>query len=134
MHYRKVNGEYGLVHEQNNTLPCSVSEKYSIIVHGWRESCGATEWVSELTKKLHKYRGGCIMCMDYGQIADRYRVLLTHFNLLHGALTTMLAQLEEIGFDPDNAFLFGFSFGARIVTQGAGNYGFQRIAKIDGKS
>lgn len=58
---------------------------------------------------------------------------MNHFAYLHGSLTSLLYSLEDIGFDPNNGYMFGFSFGARIAIQAAGNYGYQKLSKIDGK-
>lgn len=122
--------------EGNDLINCDTNEKYSLIVHGWRESC-ATLWVTDLVANLRKYRGGCIMCFDYSQyqsrLSDRYRPLVNNFMVIASTLTNILGKLEEVGFDPSNAFIFGFSYGARLVVQAAGSYGYQRVERIDGK-
>lgn len=117
------------------SLNCAATGRYALIVHGWRESC-LTEWVTELFSKLKEYRGGCIMCLDYSAIdnGERYRVLINNFDLVHQSLTKVLEQMEESGFNHTNGFIFGFSFGARVVIEGAGRFGYQRIGKIDGET
>lgn len=75
------------------------------------------------------------MCLDYSAIdySERYRVLVNNFDLVHQALTQLLEQLEEAGFDHKKGFIFGFSFGARVAIEGAGRFGYQKIGKIDGE-
>jgi dienelactone hydrolase len=99
-------------------LGCNSSEKYAIIVHGWLESID-TEWVHELADNLQRYRGGCIIFMDYSNHSS--------------VLVEKLLQLEAQGFHPDNLFMYGFSFGAQLVINAGNLYGENRIAEIDGK-
>lgn len=103
-----------------------------MIVHGWRESC-LTEWVTELVDKLKEHRDGCIMCLDYSAISERYRVLVNNFDIIHHTLTRALQQLEFDGFDHSLGYIFGFSFGARVAIEGAGKFGYQKIGRIDGE-
>lgn len=114
------------------SLTCAATGRYALIVHGWRESC-LTEWVTELFSKLKEHRGGCIMCLDYSAISDRYRVLVNNFDLIHQALTQVLEEMESKGFDHKLGYIFGFSFGARVAIEGAGRFGYQKIGKIDGE-
>ncbi len=44
----------------------------------------------------------------------------------------MLLQLANEGHDPDNMFLFGFSFGAQLTLDAASRFGYQKIKEIDG--
>lgn len=123
--------------EQNghDLVNCNIDDKFAIVVHGWRESC-ATEWVRELIDNLRKHRGGCIMCFDYSEyqsrLSDRYRPLVNHFNIIANALFDVLSGLEDVGFNPNNGFMFGFSYGARLVVQAAGALGYQKFERIDG--
>ena len=116
-------------------LGCNSSEKYAIIVHGWLESI-ATDWVHDLVENLLRFRGGCIIFMDYSNhsIVQDYFVLVRKFNSLSMVLNRKLWQLEEQGFNPDNLFMYGFSFGAQLVINAGNLYGENKIAEIDGKS
>lgn len=47
-------------------------------------------------------------------------------------LTKKLMQLSGLGFDAANFFLFGFSFGAHLLFEGAYKYGPRKVGRIDG--
>lgn len=115
-------------------LGCKSSEKYAIVVHGWLESI-ATDWVETLVQNLLRHRGGCIIFMDYSNhsIVQEYFSLVRKFDELSHVLVQKLYQLESEGFNPSNAFLYGFSFGAQLVINAGNLYGHHRIAEIDGK-
>lgn len=46
-------------------------------------------------------------------------------------MTQKLQQLDRLGFKPKNYFLFGFSFGAHLVFEGAFQYGPRKIERVD---
>lgn len=73
--------------------------------------------------------------MDYSNhsIVQDYFVLVRKFNQLSQVLVEKLFELEAQGFDPDNLFMYGFSFGAQLVINAGNLYGNNRIAEIDGK-
>jgi hypothetical protein len=83
---------------------------------------------------LTKYRGGCIICMDYAVLSHRpYRRLVRNFVSIVEVLTIKLQQLQFQGFRPKDGYIFGFSFGARVALEAAVSaYGFQQLAEIDG--
>lgn len=89
-------------------------ENVAVIVHGWRESC-SEEWVKMLVHNLQEFRGGSIICMDYSYFAqeENYFRLVRHFDALAEVLALKLKDLESVGYDPDNMYLFGFSFGGQ---------------------
>lgn len=93
-----------------------------------------TDWVDDLMKNLKQYRGGCIIFMDYSNhsVVQDYFLLVRKFNGLSQVLVDKLRQLEKEGFDPDNLYMYGFSFGAQLVINAGKLYGHQRIAEIDG--
>lgn len=115
-------------------LGCNSSEKYAMIVHGWLESIEA-DWVHDLVGNLQRFRGGCIIFMDYSNhsVVQDYFVLVGKFNLLSQVLVDKLFQLEAQGFNPDNLYMYGFSFGAQLVIHAGNLYGDSKIAEIDGK-
>ena len=43
-----------------------------------------------------------------------------------------LRQLNELGVSDDDLFMYGFSFGARLVIDAGVNFGANRIKQIDG--
>ncbi|KAG5674186.1 hypothetical protein PVAND_004169 [Polypedilum vanderplanki] len=107
-------------------LGCHAKEKVAIIVHGWIESID-TPWVPELIANLREFRGGCIIFM----MVNDYFILVQKFNPISIILLKKLRQLEEQGFDENEMFLFGFSFGAQLVIQAGMLFGNNRIAEID---
>lgn len=46
-------------------------------------------------------------------------------------MTRKLFQLDQLGFSPNNSFLFGFSFGSQLVFEAAYQYGPRKIRRID---
>lgn len=62
-----------------------------------------------------------------------YFFLVRKFIPLSEVLVDKLRQLETQGFDPDNLFMYGFSFGAQLVINAGNLYGANRVAEIDGK-
>lgn len=60
-----------------------------------------------------------------------YLSLFRHFRSITQVLTKKLIQLGRLGFNPNNFFLFGFSFGAHIVFEGAYQYGPRKVGRID---
>lgn len=113
---------------------CNSSEKYAIIVHGWLEGI-ETNWVHDLVGNLKRYRGGCIIFMDYSNhsMVQDYFFLVRKFIPLSEVLLDKLRQLESQGFNPDNLFMYGFSFGAQLAINAGNLYGPSRVAEIDGK-
>lgn len=73
------------------------------------------------------------MYMDYAKYsqAQNYFTLVSHFQPLSTILLNKLVQMESEGFDPKKGFLFGFSFGARLVMDAARKFGVQKVREID---
>ncbi|XP_037043896.1 uncharacterized protein LOC119079910 isoform X2 [Bradysia coprophila] len=110
---------------------CDPKGKFAIVVPGWQESCDEP-WVQELISKLNHYRGGCIMCMNFSTYAnDRYVRLVRSFDAIAHVLHIHLLELERIGFDMTEGYLFGFSFGGRLVCEAARRLGIRVIKDID---
>lgn len=82
---------------------------------------------------LISYRGGCIICMDYSAYADDYGFLLRNFKPIANVLTNKLIALREHSFQARNAYLFGFSFGSRLIARAGIDFGPKEIEQIDCK-
>lgn len=67
-------------------------------------------------------------------MVQEYFQLVSEFEELSLVLVEKILQFESQGFDPDNLFMYGFSFGAQLVINAANLYGVQKIAEIDGKT
>lgn len=115
---------------------CNSNEKFAIIVHGWLESYAKTEWVTDLIGNLSLQRGGCIIFMDYSNfsINPNYFELVTQFKNISNVLLIKLNQLKEQGFDPENGYMFGFSFGSHLVIDAATRFGEKLFKDIDCKN
>lgn len=112
---------------------CDVNGKFAIVTHGWMESIN-TPWTSDLISNLLNYRGGCVIFMDYYKFAkaEKFFKLLRKFTKISAVLLKKLRQLNESGVNDDDLFMYGFSFGARLVIDAGVNYGINRIKQIDG--
>lgn len=60
-----------------------------------------------------------------------YFFLYDHFNGISGILTRKLQQFKELGFEPSNGHLFGFSFGAHVALESAYNFGVKKFGRVD---
>ncbi|KAH8403471.1 hypothetical protein KR222_006883, partial [Zaprionus bogoriensis] len=104
---------------QLNTLSrsgCRPSDKFSIILHGWIQSC-ADDWAIALIDRLSYYRKGCIICIDYSKVASSsYMRLHAHFEHLTDTIASIVISLIKYGFDPSQGYLFGFSFGGQLAS------------------
>jgi hypothetical protein len=113
---------------------CNINEKLAFVVHGWRENINS-DWVPEMIEHLTEARGGCVIVVDYSFYGNnpRYFAFLQDFPSISRVITKKLKQLEADGFNPDDWFMFGQSFGSRLVIDSAANFGYQKVKEIDGK-
>lgn len=83
--------------------------------------------------ELNEYRGGCIICVDYGRyaMADNYLRLVRQFESIVTVLTNFLFEMESIGFDMDKGYMFGFSYGGQMACEAGRRIGFQNFREID---
>ncbi|KXJ72242.1 hypothetical protein RP20_CCG018528 [Aedes albopictus] len=112
---------------------CKPNEPFAIVIHGWRDSA-TKDWVVDLLSNLTTYRPGCTMFMSYGNDSQKmnyFRDLYPNFDLLASSLTQYLRRVEAVGFDPDDGYLFGFSFGANLALEAGRRFGLQRLGRID---
>lgn len=74
------------------------------------------------------------MCMDFSRYSRLpYVQLFAHFDSIAEVLAGKLRQLERLGFSPERAFIFGFSYGGRLALEAAQRFGPRRINQIDSK-
>lgn len=112
---------------------CDVNGKFAIVTHGFIES-NKTAWTGDLISNLLKYRGGCVIFMDYYKFSNvqNYFELVYYFPNISAVLLKKLKQLSNSGVNDDNLFMYGFSYGARLVIDAGVNFGINRIKQIDG--
>lgn len=82
--------------------------------------------------EIGRYRGGCIICMDYSLFAsESYVRLVRIFEPIVQVLTLKLLLLDYVGFDMNDGFLFGFSYGGQLATEAGRRIGHKRLGEID---
>ena len=88
-----------------------------------------------MAARYSKYRGGCVIVMDYSHytLNTEYSTLLGNFNGISAVLLKKVNQVLEEGFTADKGFLFGFSFGTELVFDVGIKTG-GRISRIDGNA
>lgn len=114
-------------------LGCYSSDPFAIIVHGWKESC-QTEWLVDMISNLSNVRAGCIYCMNYNNFSrhDDYFGLVRQFLPISEVLVEKLQQLENFGYDFDEGYMFGFSYGAHLALDSLRRFGPGKLAALDG--
>lgn len=68
--------------------------------------------------------------MDYGEYDSDYGFLLSNFKQIAKVLVDKLNVLHSMSFRSDLAYLFGFSYGARIIVEAANEFGPKEIGTI----
>uniref|UniRef100_A0A336MCU2 CSON015091 protein n=1 Tax=Culicoides sonorensis TaxID=179676 RepID=A0A336MCU2_CULSO len=108
------------------------SSQYSIVIPGWREHC-STSYVRKAIKNLHKFRGGCVICMDYTNYSftQNYKCLYNAFKEIRYSLYLFYLMLEKGGVQFKDLYVFGHSFGSQIALQASTMIGNKRIGAID---
>lgn len=79
---------------------------------------------------LLNHRDGCVICFDYSEYNKEYPYLIGHFKAMAKILTDKLIQLRDRGFHSSNAYLFGFSYGARLIAHSGNEFGPKQLGII----
>lgn len=113
---------------------CDPNKNFSFITHGWMGS--TAKYVPDMISNLTVLRQGCIIFMNYSYYSDRlnYFDTISYFEPISKLVTKKLVQLRDGGVSNDRIFMFGFSFGGRIVIEAALNYGTNLIGLIHSKN
>lgn len=111
---------------------CDNQSNFTIILHGWQDD---GQWVIPLIESFLKYRGGCVVYMNYEDCVDdgNYLKSLKLWRPVSAVLTEKLRRMETDGVSPRNIFMYGFSLGAWIAIDAAINFGKHKIGMIDGE-
>lgn len=73
--------------------------------------------------------------MDYSRYAaESYVRLVRVFDPMAQVLTLQLHLLDYMGFDMNNGYMFGFSYGGQLATEAGRRFGAKRLKEIDSKS
>lgn len=72
--------------------------------------------------------------MDYSAFSmnSNYYSLVQDFNGIATVLTKKLNAFQAISFDPNNIYIFGFSFGGQLALEAGRRFGKMLIKQIDG--
>lgn len=68
--------------------------------------------------------------MDYSDYNREYHSLIIHFRTITKVLLTKLIELRDKSFRSRDAYFFGFSFGARLITRAASEFGPKQLGII----
>lgn len=68
--------------------------------------------------------------MDYSEYNQEYPYLVRNFKPISKILTDKLIQLRGKGFRSSDAFLFGFSYGARLIVRSGNDFGYKELGVI----
>lgn len=119
--------------EKLTSKGCATNEKLAFLTHGWLEQLDES-WVEHMIGNLTEVRGGCIIFIDYSYYSNStlYFGLLWQFDSISKAMTKLFERVECENFSPDDWFMFGHSFGARLIIDSAANFGYQKVKEIDG--
>lgn len=89
--------------------------------------------------EFEEYRGGCIVCMDYGKYAivpktpTGFMTLRSQFKMIADILFGKLKQFEKQKFLPSSGHLMSHSYGSHLSFE-AGRKFDGNLGGIDGKS
>lgn len=85
--------------------------------------------------ELTKYRGGCVICIDYSPYAkESYFRLMRNFSPIMTAITDKIKDLATQGFQPDkNGYIFGHSFGGQLASAIGRQFYEAQFKNIDSK-
>ena len=116
-----------------SSLGCDPSDLWAMVVHGWKDGPSTSSWIPALTVNLNKYRGGCVIVVDFFYYSSNtdYFVLVKNFPGVSAVLLKKVNQILGEGFTADNGYMFGFSYGAHLVYSVGKNLN-GAVAKIDG--
>ena len=72
------------------------------------------------------------MCMDFGHYAnENYVRLMRLYEPIVRVLTLQLLLMELLGFNMEDGYMFGFSYGGQLATEAGRRIGFQKLKDID---
>lgn len=118
--------------EPLSSQDCDISGKFAVFTHGWTGS--SSPWIEPFIGNLSIYRGGCIIFMNYSHYGDDidYFRLVSRFENISRVMVKKLNQLRDEGVTADNIYMFGFSYGGRLVIESGIQFGKSEISSIDG--
>lgn len=70
--------------------------------------------------------------MDYSAYADDFGFLCRNFRQISKILTNKLEAFKRLSFPSKSAYMFGFSYGARLIAQAGNDFGPKEIGTVHG--
>ncbi|XP_063697517.1 uncharacterized protein LOC134828469 [Culicoides brevitarsis] len=111
---------------------CPPPANWTIISHAWQENFQKELWTDNVVQSFLNFRGGCVMFFDYDSYAKSgYFPMVTHTMEIAKILIKFFEQMETMGYDPADAFLFGNGFSSHLFFIAAYNYSPCTIGRID---
>lgn len=68
--------------------------------------------------------------MDYSHYNNDYIFMITRFNAISKVLKGHLMSLRAVGINLANSYVFGFSFGARLIVRAGNELGVKQLGII----
>lgn len=93
-------------------------------------------WSSELRDKFLKYRGGCVVIVDWGKYSnnlDYVHVVENFWQPVTNIVKRRVEIIEKEGFNLENVLLYGHSLGAWMAIDVGLQIGEGKIGNIDGE-
>lgn len=79
---------------------------------------------------LLEHRDGCVICMDYSDYNKNYVYLIAYFGPIANILKDELIRLRDKGIRLSNTYMFGFSYGARLIVRAGSEIGYKSLGII----
>lgn len=83
-----------------------------------------------MSTDLLNHRDGCLICMDYSDYNSEYPYLIAHFKTITKILKSELIYLREKGARLSDSFMFGFSYGARLIVRAGDEIGNKQLGIV----
>lgn len=109
-------------------LGCNASEKFTLVLHGFHNAT-----VGPVIEKFLKYRGGCVIFVDYAKciaMKNYFKTLLTWKSVVP-VVAQRLTDMEKDGIPSGNILLYAFSLGTRIAVEAALMFGKGKLEALD---
>jgi Lipase len=93
-------------------------------------------WMKELKDKFLKYRGGCIIILNWGRYSDNinyFEVVEKFWYPVADVLEMKIKLMIQEGFLLENFLLYGHSLGAWMVIEVGTRFGKGKVGNIDGE-
>jgi hypothetical protein len=122
--------------EQKFSSICSgekSTKNISLIIHGYMGS--KQLWINSLKDKYLKYRGGCVVTVNWGvysNILNYVEIVENYWKPVANIVKHRVEMIEREGFQLQNLLIYGHSLGAWMAIDVGIEIGEGKIGYIDG--